>query len=151
MFKRSVCTKKWQKNNMRYLVFALSLLTGSAYAEELISPSQFQSMTEGKTLYFNREGTAYGAEQYLPGRRVIWTFFDGTCQEGTWYAARDEICFLYDGRDTAQCWYFLETDSGKRARIVGDNPRNDLSVVGETDEPLQCPGPSVGASFIPSS
>ncbi|GFE65939.1 hypothetical protein [Litoreibacter roseus] len=138
---------------MKVSYIALALLATPAAATDdldLISPSEFEAFTSGSTLYFNRRGAPYGAEQYLGGRKVIWTFLDGTCQRGIWYAAQDEICFVYDGQAGAQCWYFFKTGDTKSARVVGDNPVNDLTVVGQDTQPLSCPGPGVGVSYTPA-
>ncbi|MEM9434757.1 MAG: hypothetical protein AAGA12_12615 [Pseudomonadota bacterium] len=119
-------------------------------AETIMSAEEFDAYSSGSTVYFNRRGVAYGAEQYLRNRRVIWTFLDGQCQRGVWFAEGDGICFLYDGQAAAQCWHFLETGTGKAARVIGDDPADDLIVAGQDKQPLSCPGPGVGVSFTPS-
>ena len=49
-----------------------------------LSSDAFDAYTNGKLLYFNEGGEAYGAERYLPGRRVEWSFLDGNCKSGQW-------------------------------------------------------------------
>ncbi|MFY0692011.1 MAG: hypothetical protein JXR14_08855 [Paracoccaceae bacterium] len=128
-------------------LFAGFVPAGAARSETVLSAEEFDRFTTGTTLYFARRGTAYGAEQYLSGRRVIWTFLDGTCQRGLWYPEGDGICFQYEGQPDAQCWHFLETRTGKSARVIGDDPRNDLRVVGQNTAPVECLGPQVGVRF----
>ncbi|MEM6407042.1 MAG: hypothetical protein AAF700_01355 [Pseudomonadota bacterium] len=122
---------------------------GSQSPERIITPQEFEDFTSGTTLYFNRGGQPYGAEEYLNDRRVIWTFLDGTCERGAWYSEGDQICFVYESAIAAQCWHFVEAGGDKRARVVGDPPENDLYVVGQNTEPLHCPGPGVGVSYTP--
>ncbi len=116
-------------------------------AETLLTADQFRAFTENTTVYFDRQGEPYGAEQYLSRSRVIWTFLDGQCQSGVWFAEGDGICFLYDGQTAAQCWHFFEAETGKSARVIGDDPAFDLKVTGQDRAPLRCPGPEVGVSY----
>ena len=127
----------------------LALLAVPAQAETKMTAEQFDAFTKGSTIFFNQRGAPYGAEQYLNNKQVYWSFLDGTCQRGIWFGERDEICFLYDGRPEALCWYFFDDGSRKNARIVGDDPANDLVVSGQSREPLSCPGPDVGVSYRP--
>lgn len=133
-----------------FSIYALLAFCGTcAQAETRMTPEQFGTFTEGSTVYFNRHGQPYGAEQYLSHKRVIWTFFDGTCQRGTWYGAQDEICFIYDNQSEALCWHFLNNNGRRTARIIGDDPADDLTVTGQDHKALSCPGPEVGVSFKP--
>jgi hypothetical protein len=118
-------------------------------AETILSPSEFEAFANGKTLYFSRAGQPYGAEQYLRNRKVIWAFTDGQCAFGEWFAQNDQLCFLYDGRTDAVCWHYVQTDAGKAVRVVGDDPSNDLLVVGHDEEHLQCAAPNVGVKYVP--
>ena len=118
--------------------------------ERIISAEEFDSFASGSTLYFNRAGQPYGAEEYKDDRRVIWTFLDGTCERGAWYDQGDQICFVYETQSEAQCWHFIERDGVKRARVIGDIPSNDLFVVGQDNRRLECPGPGVGVSYTPA-
>ncbi len=129
-------------------MFCIALcLAAPLSAEEIMAPDAFEAFTSGKTLYFSKKGEPYGAEQYFEDRRVIWTFFNGQCERGAWFAEDDQICFVYETQDRAQCWHFLETDSGKRARVIGADPEDDLTVEGQNTRDLTCPGPGVGVSY----
>ncbi|MEZ5755038.1 MAG: hypothetical protein R3D90_09835 [Paracoccaceae bacterium] len=54
------------------------------------------------------------------------------------------ICFLYDNSPDAQCWTFFREASGLRAIFMGADGGTSLSEVGQSSEPLHCPGPDVG-------
>ena len=137
---------------MRMMPLILALVAApTAQAETILSPEEFHAYSAGTTLYFNRGGQAYGAEQYFDDRKVIWTFFNGNCQRGFWYQAGQEICFVYEIDPEAQCWHFLDTGKGRAARRIGDDPADDLIVAGQDDVPLSCPGPDLGVSYQPSS
>jgi len=116
-----------------------------AQTQEPMSAADFETYSTGKTLYYGAAGVAYGAEQYLPGRKVIWTFLDGKCQRGYWYEQTGEICFIYDGApDTPQCWRFFKGPGGLRAQFENDAIPAPLIEVKKTQKPLICPGPKVG-------
>lgn len=120
-----------------------------AVAETKLTPSAFEAFVANKTLFFEQRGMPYGAEQYLDNRTVIWTFLNGECQRGVWFDRDEDICFWYEGQPEPSCWSFFSDDGTYRARVLGDDPINDLVVTGETTQPLQCPGPSVGVSYDP--
>ncbi|TFL18646.1 hypothetical protein [Jannaschia formosa] len=128
------------------LILALSLLAAPAFAERAVSPEEFEQMVHGKTFHFDRFGEPFGSEQYFPDRRVIWAFEGGECQRGIWFAnVRDEICFVYDSSPEPQCWHFLEMPDGDlHARVVGDDPTQDLVTSDIGTESLDCPLPDLG-------
>ena len=128
------------------LILALMLLAAPAVAERAVTPEEFEQMVQGKTFHFDRFGEPFGAEQYFADRRVIWAFEDGQCQRGIWFAnTSDEICFVYDGSPTPLCWHFLEMPDGDlHARVVGDDPADDLVTSDVTTEALDCPMPDLG-------
>ena len=127
------------------LAAGLACASPPAAAEVAMTPEEFEAYSTGKTIYFRRQGQPYGAEQYLPGRRTIWTFLGGQCIEGFWYAEGGNICFVYEDDPESQCWAFLVTEDGHAARPVSGLPLDDLEVIGETREPLACDGPAIGA------
>ncbi len=130
---------------MRSTLSALLIcLAGAAGAAEPMSAGEFQSYVEGRTLYFGMNGQAYGAETYLPNRRVRWSFLDGLCKEGFWYEEAGQICFVYEDRPDPQCWSFFQ--EGDRLRAVFENNADStvLYEAQQSDEPMTCIGPDVG-------
>ncbi|CTQ34294.1 hypothetical protein [Jannaschia rubra] len=128
------------------LALVLSLAATPALAERIVTPDEFDAMVTGRTLHFDRHGEAYGAEQYFEDKRVIWSFEDGECQRGIWFAnTRGQICFVYDSDPTPQCWDFLEADDGAfRARLDGDEAADDLVTRNVGNDALDCPLPDLG-------
>jgi len=130
---------------LRPALFALLLLAPAApRAQELLGPGDFRAYAEGRTLYFALSGTPFGAEQYLPGNRVIWQYADGSCTRGIWYARQALICFVYEGDGAELCWQFLQDGQRFLARSVDAEPAAELEVIGRDRRPLSCPGPGVG-------
>ncbi len=134
---------------MFVLVGIVSTLAGfqPVIAETPLSGAEFDAYTQGKTLYFNSGGTSYGVEEYLPGRKVRWSFLDGRCKEGDWYTSGSEICFRYEDGTGPQCWTFFRDAGGLRARFQGDSDSSDLYEARQSDEPMLCLGPEVGVSY----
>jgi hypothetical protein len=129
---------------MRRTALCLALLPQLAHAAETpLSGAEFEAYTTGKTLTFASQGQVYGAEQYLPGRRVKWAFTEDICREGTWYEDAGQICFVYDYDPTPQCWIFWQ-DGGLRARFVSTDSGTELHEVSQSTGPLPCAGPEVG-------
>ena len=118
---------------------------GSGVAQGIMNAEEFDAFTRGKTFYYGVDGNEYGAEEYLPNRRVIWTFLDGQCQNGIWYEANGMICFEYEQIENRQCWTFRQSDNGGLIARFQDDPEElELYEVQRSGEPLQCPGPDVG-------
>ena len=134
---------------MKLSVLYLSLLAFSpTWVGAAMSGAEFEAYTEGRTLYFGSGSTAYGAEDYLPGREVRWSFLDGDCKAGFWYeeagANGPEICFIYEDRPRApQCWTFEDTGQGLRATFRGESG-TVLYEARRSEEPQLCLGPEVG-------
>ena len=129
---------------MKSAILAFALTAAPVLAETPMSAEAFEAYSTGKTLTFGELGRPYGAEQYLPNRRVRWSFLDGQCKEGQWFEDRGLICFVYDDDPTAQCWSFFETPNGLEARFENDPEDLTLYVAKESPEPLMCIGPDVG-------
>lgn len=110
-----------------------------------MSAAEFDAYTTGKTLYFREDGEAYGAERYLPDRKVEWSFLDGRCKMGAWYADGPNICFTYEDNPAPQCWIFEQSGSGLKAEFIGDGNATVLYEAETSDEPMYCMGPDVGA------
>jgi hypothetical protein len=124
------------------LLAGLSLPLGASEAP--LSGAAFEAYVTGKTLTFASDGQPYGAEQYLPGRRVLWAFTEDICREGIWYEEEGQICFVYAHAPDPQCWIFW-LDGGLQARFMGDGVATELQEIGQSTAPLPCPGPDVGA------
>ncbi len=130
---------------MRTLLILLMLSIAAPLSAAPMSAEEFDSYTQGRTFYYGVDGRAYGAEEYLSNRRVIWTFLDGRCQNGTWYQRGELICFEYEALDEVQCWTFEKSPSGGlSAQFENDPNALQLFEVERTAEPLQCLGPEVG-------
>lgn len=133
---------------MQLIVFpaliALLLSTSQARAETPMTAAEFEAYATGKTLTYSVDGEVYGAEQYLPDRRVIWAFKGNVCADGIWYEEAGLICFAYENDPEPQCWNFFSGATGLRAEFTGDAAGSPLSEVGQSPIPLNCAGPDVG-------
>ena len=111
-----------------FTLFMLVLVhTVPAQAQAPLSAEAFEAHTQGRTLLFYSQGRAYGAEHYMPNRKVTWSFLDGECQDGYWYPQGELICFVYEGVEAPQCWTFYTEGSGLRALFDGEETRNHAS------------------------
>lgn len=127
------------------LVLSIFLAAAPAFAAERpVSPSEFEALVEGQTLSYSTGGAEYGAEQYLSNRRVRWAFLNGECQEGEWYVQGEQVCFVYEGVETPQCWRFYMRNGRLMARYENDPFATELYETGRREEPLICPGPRIG-------
>ncbi len=123
----------------------------SAPAADLGKPltaAEFEAYALGKTLSYGAAGQVWGQEEYLPGRQVVWAFTGQPCQYGTWTEEMSVddaplICFLYEDDPEQKCWEFFKGTSGLVAQFLGDSGTS-LAEVGQTSEPMNCPGPKVG-------
>ena len=128
-------------------IFALlmSLSTAlPALSAEPMSAADFERYVTGKTLYFGQSGQAYGVEEYLPDRRVRWSFLDGKCKDGYWYEEASQICFVYEDNPAPQCWSFFKEGTGLHAVFENDPNSTVLYEANQNDEPMICMGPDVG-------
>ncbi len=126
------------------ILILLSLLAAPASADTLTADA-FDAYTRGKTLFYGADGAPYGAERYLDGRRVIWTFLDGECQDGVWYENDDgQICFVYENNLDPQCWSFRQGPRGLIARFENDPQATELYEAEDIGEEMLCYGPDVG-------
>ena len=122
------------------LFLALAL---PAFAAEPVGVAEFEAFATGKTLTYAVGGTVYGAEQYLPGRRVIWAFKGQQCRKGFWYEEAGQVCFVYEDEPAAQCWTFSRDGDGLLAGFTGD-PEGAEPVRVQEGDPLTCAGPDLG-------
>ncbi|HBZ45426.1 MAG TPA: hypothetical protein DEO85_15540 [Maritimibacter sp.] len=128
------------------LLILMALLAAPVMAQDglPLTPGEFEAYATGKTLTYGFEGQAYGGEEYLPNRKVRWSFLDGRCKDGYWYPSGDEICFVYEDDPTPQCWIFYRKPDGLIAQFANNDEYQELYETGESDEPLLCLGPEVG-------
>lgn len=129
---------------MRYaLILCLLTLAPPALADRM-SAAEFEAYVTGKTLFYGRNGRAYGAEIYHENRRVTWSFLDGDCKEGYWYEAEGAICFVYEDRPDPQCWSFERGPSGLIAQFESDPASTALYEANNSGEEMVCTGPKIG-------
>jgi hypothetical protein len=127
----------------RVLVLALTCLVSPATAEPM-SAAEFEAYVTGKTLFYGRLGSAYGAEIYRENRRVTWSFLDGDCKEGYWYNEGRNICFVYEDRPEPQCWTFERSPGGLIATFENDPASADLYEAEDLGDEMVCLGPKIG-------
>lgn len=112
---------------------ALACLATGAQAEAPMTAAAFAAYVEGRTIAFaDALGISAGVEQYLSGKRVIWSPQPGTCLTGRWYAEGQAICFAYDGVDDPACWDLTLTPDGLRAARAGGAPGATLFEAGDS-------------------
>jgi hypothetical protein len=129
---------------IRALLILLLLVPLPLRAQSPMSAEAFDAYTRGKTLFYGSGGEAYGVERYLDGRRVIWSFLDGDCKDGSWYPQGDMICFEYEDGAGPQCWTFFESAGGLIARFENDSAATELYEAQDIGEEMLCLGPKVG-------
>jgi hypothetical protein len=129
---------------MRALSALLLIAALPAMAETPLTPGEFEAYTTGRTLTYSAGGIPFGIEEYLPDRRVRWSYLDGECQDGEWYPAGEMICFVYEAYPEHQCWTFYLRDGGLVARFENDPASTELYETHQSREPMQCLGPKVG-------
>ena len=130
---------------MRYLIpVLLAFAAAPLAAQSTMTAAEFDAYTQGKTLYYGKDGVAYGAEIYHEDRRVEWSFLDGDCREGRWYEDSGLICFVYENNSDPQCWSFIKGSNGLIARFENDPATTELYEAGEAEEEMLCLGPKVG-------
>jgi len=110
-----------------------------------MTPEQFDEYTVGRTFSYGLKSTPYGAEEYLSGRRVRWSFLDGHCIDGEWFVELDLICFVYEADLSPQCWSFYLDDGRMVARFENDPAETTLYELNQSQQSLYCLGPDVGA------
>ncbi|SLN26775.1 hypothetical protein PSA7680_01181 [Pseudoruegeria aquimaris] len=115
-----------------------------ATAETALPPAAFDGYTSGKTLTYALNGQVYGAEQYLPGRKVRWAFLNGECLDGEWYPAGDLVCFTYENAPEPQCWAFYSLGGRLMARFMNDPEATTLYELEQSPAPLACEGVEPG-------
>jgi len=129
---------------MKMLVLLFALVATPLAAQDLMTAEEFDAYTRGKTLFYGRDGSSYGAEIYHENRRVEWSFLDGECKEGEWYEEAGLICFLYEGNPDPQCWSFTRGTGGLVARFENRPDTTELYEAQDNGQEMLCLGPKVG-------
>lgn len=126
---------------------ALLLLAGpAAQAGQILDAAGLEALAGRATLHFRTRDGAYGAEQFLPGRRSLWKFAGGSaCQSGHWYPRGQAICFLYEGEVAPSCWVLELVGEGLVARSETDESAPVLTLERIDPAPLPCPHVGVGS------
>lgn len=130
---------------LKILFFAFALGgadTGSA--AEPMNGSAFDAYTRGKTLFYGKNGKAYGVEVYLEDRRVRWSFLDGDCKDGFWYEEAGQICFVYEDYPEPQCWAFSNDNGRLMARFENEPGATELYEAEDIGEEMICLAPNLG-------
>ncbi|WP_261193628.1 hypothetical protein [Pseudoruegeria sp. SHC-113] len=115
-------------------------MAATANAETPLSPLDFEAYATGKTLFYALNGAEYGAEEYLPGRRVRWSFLNGECLDGSWFVSDEMVCFTYDFSPESQCWSFYSLGGRLLARFQNDPSATTLYELRQSPNPLACEG-----------
>ncbi|MEL6839751.1 MAG: hypothetical protein AAFP85_10690 [Pseudomonadota bacterium] len=110
-----------------------------AAAQEPMNAAEFDAYVTGRTITFRTElNPTFGVERYLPGRRVMWSAFDGTCRYGVWFESNGDICFLYDDDPENKCWTIYEEPDGLRGIYTTRPPATVIFEVKDREDPLIC-------------
>jgi hypothetical protein len=132
---------------LRFLLICLAVLPLPAWADRVMSPAEFEDFATGKTMDYDDGFGVWGREEYLPGRRVRFSFTDDECRFGIWYDQGEQVCFVYDHDPEPKCWTYFTDGKNVTTEFANDGPGGTLSSVRPTKEPLVCLGPEVGVSY----
>ena len=123
---------------MRSLALMILLAT-PAMAQDTMDAADFDAHVTGRTITFlTPDNPSYGIERYMPGRRVMWSSFDGTCQYGVWFESKGQICFRYEGDPEHKCWLMYDEPGGMRGVYTTRLPATVIFEDPERDDPLVC-------------
>ncbi|WP_108816150.1 hypothetical protein [Loktanella sp. Alg231-35] len=123
---------------MRNLLLALVVATPAA-AQDQMNAEDFEAYVTDRTITFRTElSPEFGVERYLPGRRVMWSTFDGICQYGVWFESKGDICFRYEGDPEHKCWAIFDEPGGMRGVFTTRPNTTVIYEVPERDDPLIC-------------
>jgi hypothetical protein len=96
-------------------------------AQEPMTGAEFEAYVTGQTLTYSDGGVTYWIEEYLSNRRVRWSYLNDECQDGYWYEAGSEICFVYEHNPSeAQCWTFSKNNGRLSAKFMGADDGREL-------------------------
>lgn len=126
------------------LAFLLLLPAQVGMAKDIVTPEAFEALSTGNTLYFNKNGTYFGAEQYFQNRKVYWQYLDSQCLRGKWYGQGSAICFEYENQSGPQCWSVWQEAGRLYAQAIDGETDSPLELVLKDKLPLPCAGPDLG-------
>ncbi|MBE0414515.1 hypothetical protein [Yoonia sp.] len=123
---------------MRSLALIVALATPAA-AQDTMDATAFEAHVTGRTITFRTANNpSFGIERYLPGRRVMWSTFDGTCQYGFWFEDDGAICFRYDGDPENKCWRMYDDPGVMRGVYITQPPATIIFEDPARDDQLVC-------------
>ncbi len=123
---------------MRNLLMLLALATPAA-AQDRMNAAEFEAYVTGRTITFRTDlNPEFGVERYLPGRRVMWSTFDGICQYGVWFESKGDICFRYEGDPEHKCWAIFDEPEGMLGVFTTRPNTTVIYEVPGRDDPLIC-------------
>ena len=123
---------------MRSLLLALTVASPAA-AQGGMSAAEFDAYVTGRTITFRTDlNPTYGIERYLPGRRVMWSTFDGICQYGVWFESKGDICFRYEHDPEHKCWTIYDEPGGLRGVFTTRPNTTVIYEIPDREDPLIC-------------
>ena len=123
---------------MHKLALCLILATPAA-AQDGMTAAEFEAYVTGRTITFSTPlNPTYGVERYLPGRRVMWSTFDGICKYGVWFESKGDICFRYDDDPEHKCWTIYDEPGGLRGVFTTRPNTTVIFEVPDREDPLIC-------------
>jgi hypothetical protein len=123
---------------MRNLLLLWALAT-PADAQDRMNADEFEAYVTGRTITFRTDtNPEFGVERYLPGRRVMWSTFDGICQYGVWFESKGDICFRYEGDPEHKCWAIFDEPDGMFGVFTTRPNTTVIYEIPDQDDPLIC-------------
>ncbi|WP_342078702.1 hypothetical protein [Yoonia sp. SS1-5] len=123
---------------MRSLIICLFLTTPVA-AQDRMDAAAFDAHVTGRTITFRTaQNPSFGVERYLPGRRVMWSTFDGTCAYGVWFESKGDICFRYEDDPEHKCWAIYDEPGGIRGVFTNVPNGTEIFEIPDREDPLIC-------------
>ncbi len=123
---------------MRSLLLVLTL-ANPAMAQDGMTGAEFDAYVTGRTITFRTDlNPSYGIERYLPGRRVMWSTFDGICQYGVWFESKGDICFRYEHDPEHKCWTIYDEPGGLRGVFTTRPNTTVIYEIPDREDPLIC-------------
>ncbi len=113
-----------------------------------ISLEEWQTMTRGKTVIYQRFGVELGREFYpISGDKVYYLHADGYCLEGVITYQSPSFCFDWEGR-ARMC--FEQKRVGEEIYIISLQGGNFTLVGDIIDDPFQCQPEFLSSLTLPS-